>query len=222
VRVVFSDEDGQRIEFERNTNLDKIFHQRFKDILSNGITLCGRKFDFLGFSGSSLKNSTAWFMSPIVVDPKLQKTVHASQVIERLGDFSHIRSPAKCAARIGQAFTDTSTWFPLQPGALAWKKDVTHPITGRVFSDGCGTISEELVEHIWDKYERLEMRLKPVIFQIRYQGNFAVICLGFEWLTIVAICLSPADLRIRCERNFISRSQFERPDGLRSEVHVEI
>jgi hypothetical protein len=179
VRVIFSDEDGQRIEFERNTDLYQIFHRRFEDILSNGITLCGSQFDFLGFSGSSLKSSTAWFMSPIVVDPKLQKSVHASQVIERLGDFSHIRSPAKCAARIGQAFTDTSTWFPLHPGALAWKKDVTHPITGRVFSDGCGTISEELVEHIWDKYERLEMRLKPVVFQIRYQGNCAFLCLEF-------------------------------------------
>lgn len=171
VRVVFSDEDGQRIEFERNTDLHQIFHQRFKDILTNGISLCGTQFDFLGFSGSSLKSSTAWFMSPIVVDPKSRETIHASRVIEKLGDFSHIRSPAKCAARIGQAFTDTSTWFPLQPEALAWKKDVINPNTRRVFSDGCGTISEELVEHIWDKYERLEMRLKPVVFQIRYQGN---------------------------------------------------
>ena len=224
VRVVFSDEDGQRIEFERNTNMERIFHERFKDLLSNGITLCGRRFDFLGFSGSSLKSSTAWFMSPIIVDSELQKTVHASQVIERLGEFGHIRSPAKCAARIGQAFTDTSTWLPLRPGALAWKKDIIHPITGRVFSDGCGTISEELVEHIWEKYERLEMRLKPVVFQIRYQGNYAVLCVfDFGWPTVCGhFVQSTANLHIRCERNFVPRSRSEWPDGLRSAVHVEI
>jgi hypothetical protein len=173
VRVVFSDEDGQRIDFERNTNFDDIFQRRFKGLLSNGVTIGGKPFDFLGFSASSLKASTAWFMSPITncKAPQLfGRTIYAHRVIEELGDFSLIRSPARCAARIGQAFTDTSAWFELKPGAVAWKKDVIDKHTGRVFSDGCGTISEELVEQIWDQYTRLELRVKPVVFQIRYKG----------------------------------------------------
>jgi hypothetical protein len=43
-------------------------------------------------------------MAPIFSDGGLKLP---DRILKELGDFSNIRIPAKCAARIGQNFTDT-------------------------------------------------------------------------------------------------------------------
>ncbi|KAI4158772.1 MAG: hypothetical protein LQ342_007167 [Letrouitia transgressa] len=57
-------------------------------------------------------------------------------VIKDLGDFSAIRSPAKCAARIGQAFSQTFSSVALSRSAIREIPDVKR--NNRVFSDGVG------------------------------------------------------------------------------------
>jgi hypothetical protein len=166
-RVSFSEEDGERMEFQFNTNMDRIY-ERVQGVLNSFIPICGRNFQFLGFSQSSMKHQTAWFMAPFFDTKKMQVFI-ASQVIENLGDFTGFRSPAKCAARIGQAFTDTNGFVTIQAGATAQLADIER--NNRVFSDGCATISTELADEIADQYSRLSMRVKPVVFQIRYQGK---------------------------------------------------
>jgi hypothetical protein len=166
-RVTFSDEDGERIEFQWNTSLDEVYI-RIQAVLDGSLAICGQDFAFLGFSSSSLKSQTAWFMAPFY-HPGSKNHLIASQVIENLGDFSTFRSPAKCAARIGQAFTDTNGCVTLHAGGTARIKDVER--NGRVFSDGCGTISKELANKITRQYPRLQMKIKPVAFQVRFQGK---------------------------------------------------
>jgi hypothetical protein len=180
VRVTFSDEDGERMEFQWNTSLDEVY-VRIQAVLDSSLAICGQDYAFLGFSSSSLKSQTAWFMAPIYRRPRnflfrnrsnrqqIKKGLVASQVIENLGDFSTFRSPAKCAARIGQAFTDTNGSVTVHAGAMARIKDVER--SGRVFSDGCGTISKELANKVIRQYPRLQMKIKPVAFQIRFQGK---------------------------------------------------
>lgn len=103
-RVVFQDEDGNSVRYDPRANQDIIYHSRFKGVLDGGIIIAGRAFSFLGFSHSSLRSQSCWFMAPIFADGNFKLPSH---ILKELGDFANIRIPAKCAARIGQNFTDT-------------------------------------------------------------------------------------------------------------------
>lgn len=94
--------------------------------------------------------------------------IHAREVIKDLGDFSHIRSPAKCAARIGQAFSQTLTSVAIPESAIYRMQDIER--NGRTFSDGVGTCSSEILHKVWDRYSANRGQLKPTILQIRFQG----------------------------------------------------
>lgn len=96
IRVIFQDEDGGSVRYDPRSSQHLIYHQRFKQVLDNTILIAGFGFSFLGFSHSSLRSQSCWFMAPIFEKGSL---VFAPQVIKELGDFSHIRTPAKCAAR---------------------------------------------------------------------------------------------------------------------------
>jgi len=165
LRVTFSDEDAEQLQFKFDTSNDEIY-QKFQDILDDSIPLCGKTFAFLGFSQSSLRSQTAWFMAPFETEDG--KPLTAFRAIQDIGDFSQFRSPAKCAARIGQAFTDTSGFITLPALASKMIPDVER--NGRVFSDGCGLMALDLATTVAYKYERLAMREHPKVFQIRYQG----------------------------------------------------
>jgi RNA dependent RNA polymerase len=163
LRVSFLDEDWEPIRFDRHASLTEVFHVRFKKVLGGAITIAGRPFEFLGFSHSSLRAQTCWFMAPFTHEGELH---HARSVIAKLGDFSKIRSPAKCAARIGQAFSETFSTIHV-PNVQEIPDVKRH---NRVFSDGVGTISPSVLQRIWNEYA-LSRELKPTLFQIRYAGT---------------------------------------------------
>ena len=165
LRVTFADEDMEPIRFDSKASNEKIYHERFKKVLSSAINVAGRGYEFLGFSHSSLRAQTCWFMAPFVQDSEL---LHARVVIAKLGDFSAIRSPAKCAARIGQAFSETSKTVRLRPETVKTMSDVER--SGRVFSDGVGTFSTSILQKLWKEYAT-SRTLRPTLFQIRYAGK---------------------------------------------------
>lgn len=66
LQVQFCDEDGQPVRFNPRVSNQKIYHERFKDILNSGIHIGGRKYAFLGFSHSSLRAQSCWFMAPFM------------------------------------------------------------------------------------------------------------------------------------------------------------
>jgi hypothetical protein len=165
LRMEFTDEDGQPVRFNPRVSNDAIFHQRFKSVLEKGFSIAGRKFDFLGFSHSSLRSQACWFMEPFTHNGSL---LYDRMLIKELGDFSKIRCPAKCAARIGQAFSETPIVITLAPGVVRAMKDVQR--NGRVFSDGVGTISRSIMHKIWEALPKIR-NLKPTCFQIRFQGT---------------------------------------------------
>jgi RNA dependent RNA polymerase len=91
-------------------------------------------------------------------------------IIKALGNFSHIYSPARCAARIGQAFSETPFAVPLEENRIRVETidDVRSPDRSRVISDGVGTVS-------WDVMEIIQSNLppqkgSPTCFQIRLGG----------------------------------------------------
>jgi hypothetical protein len=163
VRVQFCDEDGMQVRYNPEVSNDLIY-SRFKKVLNEGISIGGRQFAFLGFSHSSLRAQSCWFMAPFLHKGHL---LFDRMLIKGLGDFSHIHCPAKCAARIGQAFSETPTAITLAPGFAKEMKDVER--NGRVFSDGVGTVSMSVLQQIWDGLP-VAKRKKPSLFQIRYSG----------------------------------------------------
>ena len=169
--VNFADEDGEPFHYDRFADTNDIYHLRFKKVLQDVILIAGRGYQFLGFSHSSLRAQTCWYMAPFIEDGSL---VTAGSVIKSLGDFSHIRSPAKCAARIGQAFSQAFSSVELKRSDLKYMPDVER--NNRTFSDGVGTVSLSLLQKIWSEYAESK-KLKPTVLQIRFAGAKGMISL---------------------------------------------
>ncbi|KAI9724187.1 MAG: hypothetical protein M1828_003932 [Chrysothrix sp. TS-e1954] len=165
LRVTFADEDFGRVQYEPGVNRDEVFKRRFKHVIDGPISIADRAFSFLGFSHSSLRASQVWFMAPFVMD---QGLVHAEKVRKDLGNFTAIRSPAKCAARIGQAFSDATDTVPLPRSvALMGEPDVER--NNYTFSDGVGMISKALLRRIWREFSKTR-KSHATLLQVRYQG----------------------------------------------------
>lgn len=173
LRVIFQDEDGSSVRHDPRATQSRVYQERFKGILDGTIPflMAGRSFGFLGFSHSSLRNQSCWFMAPFVSFGELMMP---SMILKRLGDFSHFRSPAKCAARIGQNFTDTNATVDVAQSAVRYLPVVER--NGRDFSDGVGTISSDLLQRIWRVYGQKRL-LKPTVLQIRFQGAKGMVSL---------------------------------------------
>ncbi|KAF8471693.1 RNA dependent RNA polymerase-domain-containing protein [Kalaharituber pfeilii] len=176
LRVTFTEEDGDSLSYERDVSQDLIY-KRFKNYMlesagqGGNLIIGGRVFSFLGFSGASLRNHTCWFMAPFNYKGQL---IDSTALIATLGDFSHIRTPGKCAARIGQAFSNTFNSVFVPPESEQRVPDVER--NGRCFSDGCGTISTAMMQRIWTEAP-LIARSKPFVFQIRFAGAKGVVSL---------------------------------------------
>ena len=104
-------------------------------------------------------------MAPFTIDNQI---LYAKGVIAKLGDFSKIQWPARCAARIGQAFSQTFSSVTLPAEAIKKMDDIVRK--GRVFSDGVGTCSSSVLDVIHEAYGQSRM-LKPTLLQIRFQGT---------------------------------------------------
>jgi hypothetical protein len=173
IRVSFADEDGLSVFHDPKASQQEVY-ARFRKILQGGISLAGRLYEFLGFSHSSLRCHQVWFMAPFMQEGVL---ICAEDVIRDLGDFTNIHCSAKCAARIGQAFSDTifAVRIPSTATVLETKVDVVR--NGRVFSDGCGTMSLELFQLLWRALQYGQRQKRPTILQIRYRGAKGVLSL---------------------------------------------
>jgi hypothetical protein len=183
MRVEFAEETGDPMRYDPSASLDQLYQCRFKNILEEGIFVGGRKFDFLGFSHSSLRSQSCWFMAPF--QNEKDGYVDAKKIIPLLGNFDNIPSPAKYAARLGQVFSDTMTSIAI-PGEIVHKApDVTR--NERNFSDGCGTISASVMHKVLKEYA-LRAPVKPTIFQIRLAGAKGMLSLD-PLLTVDKIVL---------------------------------
>ncbi|KAL8671050.1 MAG: hypothetical protein Q9168_004443 [Polycauliona sp. 1 TL-2023] len=170
ISVRFSEEDDEPFFFDRLRSNRNVYWGRFNAFLQEGIKIAGRLHEFLGFSHSSLKAQTCWFLAPFMDG---DKRIDADMIIAKLGDFSHLRCPARCAARIGQAFTDTSSSIAIDPAFVEEIEDVER--NGRVFSDGVGTCSLEVLKTL--QATRKQFSIPATVFQIRFAGAKGVVSL---------------------------------------------
>ncbi len=114
-------------------------------------------------------------MAPFL-DDKGDLHSHLS-VIANLGTFTHINSPARCAARIGQAFSETPFSISLTELGVEVQliADVKSQDGTRVFSDGVGTISRDLMAEI--QWALPPKKSPPTCLQIRWAGAKGMLAL---------------------------------------------
>ena len=207
LKVSFSEEDLTRIRHDREMDLSAVIKDRwrptFKHLTPNrfdfmtyntedydsplGLKLAGREFDFLGFSSSSLREHSTWFMSPFRKGGEL---LTAEVLRSRLGEFREIRCPPRYAVRLGQTFTTTSHSFQISAEEVRKIPDVFDGTGQHIFSDGVGKISQEMINRIWKETirQRNTANVKPVVYQIRLGGAKGVLSLD-PTLKGAQICL---------------------------------
>lgn len=191
LRVVFCDEDGDQMKFEPQISQRPIYDGQYRHYLSREqIVIAGRSFQFLGFSSSSLRSQSCWFMAPFVFNGEL---LDPAKVIFNLGNFASITCPGRCAARIGQAFSDTISSIDVPLRAEVEIPDIKRG--SRNFSDGVGTISLDMLERIWAMSEK-KYQHKPTILQIRFAGAKGVVSLDTR-LRGSKLCLRDSMIKFR-------------------------
>uniref|UniRef100_A0A3B6PNK3 RNA-dependent RNA polymerase n=1 Tax=Triticum aestivum TaxID=4565 RepID=A0A3B6PNK3_WHEAT len=172
LRVSFVDEDCEKL---RSTDLSQrsapgnntraALYNRVLSVLSNGITIGDKHFEFLAFSSSQLRDNSAWMFAS-------RPGLSASDIREWMGNFRNIRNVAKYAARLGQSFSSSTETLKVHRHEVKEAPDVTNG-TKYVFSDGIGTISVDFADEVSKKCNLT--CFTPSAFQIRYGGYKGVV-----------------------------------------------
>ncbi|KAF3945295.1 hypothetical protein ACB098_03G083200 [Castanea mollissima] len=176
LRVSFVDEDLDKLHAtvlsscassangERQTGI----YNRILSTLRNGIVIGGKKFEFLAYSNSQLRENSVWMFAS-------RTGLTAANIREWMGDFHEIRNVAKYAARLGQSFSSSRETVSISRHEVENIPDVEVERKGipYCFSDGIGKISAELAREVAVKCG-LENSV-PSAFQIRYGGYKGVV-----------------------------------------------
>ena len=173
LRVSFVDEELEKLYStdlspRTSENRKTGIYTRILSILRNGIIIGDKKFEFLAFSSSQLRENSLWMFAPTTTG------CTAAYIREWLGNFRNIRNVAKYAARLGQSFGSSTETLSVSRHKIEVIPDVevTHGGIHYVFSDGIGKISLEFARKVAEKcgYDST-----PSAFQIRYGGYKGVV-----------------------------------------------
>ncbi|XP_034691829.1 probable RNA-dependent RNA polymerase 1 [Vitis riparia] len=174
LRVSFLDENSEKIHSTvisprmSNEGRRTGVYRRILSILQNGIVIGDKKFDFLAFSSSQLRDNSAWMFAS-------RPGLTAADIRSWMGDFSQIRNVAKYAARLGQSFSSSKETLKVAKHEIEIIPDIEIHRDGTtyVFSDGIGKISAELAHRVAIKCGCKSST--PSAFQIRYGGYKGVV-----------------------------------------------
>lgn len=175
LRVSFVDEEWDKM---RSTDLlprmssksedsKTDIYRRILSVLSNGIVIGGKTFKFLAFSSSQLRDNSLWMFAS-------RPGLDAADIRAWMGDFRHIKNPAKYAARLGQSFGSSTETLSVARDEMEIIPDieVQHGEVKYVFSDGIGKISSDFAKKVAKCVFQTSI---PSAFQIRYGGYKGVV-----------------------------------------------
>lgn len=190
LRVSFQDETQLSYRFDRDIDGRDLVHRRVRHFLVNGLTVAGRRFEFLAYSQSALKEHAVWFVKPFR-DMQTNNAISAARIIESIGSFRNltydptlIRCPARYAARISQAFTATDSSLSVRAEDMLPIADIKTPDLKYCFTDGVGTISAEFARAIWHELRAKgrragRARTYPRLYQIRLGGSKGMLSVDY-------------------------------------------
>ncbi|XP_027100775.1 probable RNA-dependent RNA polymerase 1 [Coffea arabica] len=178
LRVSFIDEEWNKMfstdlspRIAANENGRTEIYERILSTLKNGIVIGDKKFEFLAFSSSQLRDNSVWMFAS-------RPGLTAADIRTWMGDFSRIRNVAKYAARLGQSFSSSTETLNVGRHEIQMIPDIE--VRGAylgalkfVFSDGIGKISYEFARQVAMKCGLRSF--SPSAFQIRYGGFKGVV-----------------------------------------------
>ncbi|XP_010043968.2 probable RNA-dependent RNA polymerase 1 [Eucalyptus grandis] len=175
LRVSFVDEELDKIYSTdlspRNSASEERrsgIYKRIVSTLRDGILIGDKRFEFLAFSSSQLRDSSLWMFAS-------REGLTAADIREWMGDFRKIRNVAKYAARLGQSFSSSTETLNVRKDEVERIPDV-EIINGGVkyvFSDGIGKLSRQFALEVARKCGLTIST--PSAFQIRYGGFKGVV-----------------------------------------------
>ncbi|KIJ69127.1 hypothetical protein HYDPIDRAFT_23984 [Hydnomerulius pinastri MD-312] len=193
IRVDFRDEDRLQYRWDRDVDGASYLEERVGTLLKKGFDLASRHFDFLGYSSSALREHAVWYVNAFY-HPK-KGMVTAQSIRDTLGDFSGvIYSPSKYGARMAQAFSATDPSVRIHRDDWSIIPDIEE--NGINFTDGVGTISQELADLIWqalcqDNPNLAANSIEPTAYQIRFLGCKGVVSVDRK-LEGIHMCIRPS------------------------------
>jgi hypothetical protein len=170
MRVVFKMDDFQDAKWN-----NKFLIEFIKLHLIKGINLSHLHYEFFCYSQSQFRSMGCW----LVTNP--------DEILHLTGDYSNIKIIAKYGARVGQTLTSTTKTIKIHEDNIIDIPECTNG-TDYIFSDGVGTITEDLAEKISRK---LGLDKIPAAFQGRFLGCKGVWTVLFGDLS-TKICIRPS------------------------------
>lgn len=163
LRIQFLDEAEKRKTGFSHSN--GAIYQRMMRTLYQGVRIGDRRYEFLAFGSSQLRECGAYFFCPT-------ETVSCDDIRQWMGDFDHIKNVAKFAARLGQCFSTTREIRGIPAPHTREVPDIER--NGYCFSDGVGIISGFLARFIIQEMA-LDVFDDPSAFQFRMGGSKGVL-----------------------------------------------
>ena len=170
MRISFTDEKSSgRIRFNDGVSSNELFTRVYR-ALERGVVMGDRKYEFLAFGNSQLREHGAYFFA---------KTDDTSSEDIRMwmGVFTQIKVVAKYASRLGQCFSTTRAFRSSKVECIKIP-DIER--NGYMFSDGVGKISSMLAFLITDemvKSNTTDKKYRSCCFQFRLGGCKGVLVL---------------------------------------------
>ncbi|KAJ2957340.1 hypothetical protein NQZ79_g6942 [Umbelopsis isabellina] len=181
-RVQFLDDSLGRVGGSNRGFSNEAIYNRIFDVLQNGIQVGSRRYEFLAFSSSQLREHGCWFFAPT-------KDLRANHIRAWMGNFSHVRIVAKHSARMGQCFSSTQAVLNLKQSEVKTINEVVK--NGFTFSDGVGKISPELAREVT---HLLDLPVIPSAYQFRLGGAKGVLTLAHD-VTGRQVQLRPSQIK---------------------------
>uniref|UniRef100_A0A8R1I9H6 RNA-directed RNA polymerase n=1 Tax=Caenorhabditis japonica TaxID=281687 RepID=A0A8R1I9H6_CAEJA len=184
IRTVFKDDSGLPM---RPNMLKGLLKPIVLKHLSEGFTIMGRDFGYLGSSNSQMRENGGYFMERYNSRFKkemLEKNFYTVQPSDKpkiiayrksLGKFEELESIPKAMSRLGLCFTQARVCNSFKIGlceyqlihdVIGGKNEYNAPYT---FTDGIGIVSVALAEKI-ARSQQFPTRFTPSAFQIRFRG----------------------------------------------------
>ena len=134
--------------------------ERVTRTLFEGIRIGDRRYEFLAFGSSQMRQSGVYFFCP---------TDHIScdDIRKWMGEFKHIKVVAKHAARLGQCLSTTREIRGVSIPTIRPIPDIN--ASGYCFTDGVGIVSDFLRQMIIEEMA-LDVFDEPSAFQFRMGG----------------------------------------------------
>jgi RNA-dependent RNA polymerase len=183
LRVRFEDDKyrgNSRIYATTTNKMDAIF-RRVRRTLTSGIQMGDRKYEFLAWGNSQLREHGAYFFAD------LPNVLTATQIRAIMGQFNHEKIIAKRAARMGQCFSTTKPVKLRIPRVTRTSLINDAERNGHTFTDGVGQISPLLADLINHQLKLDDQT--PSLFQFRLGGCKGVLAVTED--------LKGIDIRLR-------------------------